>query len=190
MIGGCSSRHNVTFIRTLGCSTCDHKRAEALAATGRLQESFDRAQCFFVQNMPPNVQIGIRAPAIVHGLTDNDRRRFFEEFAVGMPDRKVALQARAREAARGERRLSRPPPPPPVGADAGRSEGGAAGETAGGAVRGDDAGQPAVGQASGSDLPHHVAAAQWGQLPRAVQLMLGGGTFTEPAAGTVAGTRR
>ena len=234
MIGGCAARHNVSFIRTLGCSTCDRKRADALAASGRLQvrclmcdvlrcpcntrtkiassllarrrsartnrtksvyarshgnpdahtgvlqASFNNAQCFFAQNFPSGVQPGTRAPAIVHGFSDAERHRFFSTFSAGAARREIVLQ-RARDAAREVRDSSGAPPPPPHNTEANASvtveeTAAAARETT--TVIGEMEG--AVDSGAQVTVPH-VAPAQWGQLPRAVQLMLGRGAFVTAA---------
>ena len=63
MIGGCAESANATFVRTLGCNTCDKKR---LSARG-LRASVAKG-CFFAQNFVRPFPVSRFSPAIVHNL--------------------------------------------------------------------------------------------------------------------------
>ncbi|KAL1518892.1 hypothetical protein AB1Y20_003167 [Prymnesium parvum] len=67
MIGGCARRHNVSFLRELGCGTCDPRRIDVKAIYSRLKED----RCFFLQNadaIAKHLPSGAHSPAILHGL--------------------------------------------------------------------------------------------------------------------------
>mmetsp|Transcript_4877 Transcript_4877/g.10744 ORF Transcript_4877/g.10744 Transcript_4877/m.10744 type:complete len:386 (-) Transcript_4877:188-1345(-) len=70
MIGGCAAAHNVTFLRELGCGTCDLRRVDK----AKLQATLDRDGCFFAQNFPAGVRRGPHSPAIMHGFPANHSR--------------------------------------------------------------------------------------------------------------------
>ena len=101
MIGGCAAAHNVSFVRQLGCSTCDKRHAAYLGASGLLQRSFNSASCFFAQNLPGGARPAMRAPAVVHGIPHATWKRFAAEYASGRR-RNVEAEARARARAEQE----------------------------------------------------------------------------------------
>ena len=173
MIGGCAAAHNVSFVRQLGCSTCDKRHAAYLGASGLLQRSFNSASCFFAQNLPGGARPAMRAPAVVHGIPHATWQQFAAEYASGRR-RNVEAEARARARAERERKaraaeeaeaaeLARAEaplldsfakaaaPPPPPGGEAGAGGG-------------------------------EAAADPYSSMPRAVQLMLRS-TGTGPAVG-------
>ena len=110
MIGGCARRHNVSFLRDLGCGTCDVRRcrvepapsSRCLPSAGAapvshapchralsyptcwqpkridlrsIYSKLKSDRCFFLQNtdtIASVLPLGAHAPAVVHGLGDQE----------------------------------------------------------------------------------------------------------------------
>lgn len=76
MIGGCARRHNVTFVKELGCGMCDPKHIDLPQVIAKLKQD----RCFFAQNaqdLAASLPLGPHSPAIIHGLNVGTASSFF-----------------------------------------------------------------------------------------------------------------